>query len=212
MFARIAALIACGLLAGCATSSNPYGNYAGEDAGYAILALGAAKPVHFSSQSLHYRPLRTNGLDSGEGLFLFASPLLRNAKGTDFDTEEEQGVVVIAALPPGEYEIFATTVFENYGTVQTTFRSTRPFSIPFTIHPGEAVYLGSFRSRRLTGKNVFGMEVTAGAAFEISDSMARDLGLARTRTGQLPAEIVQAVPDPDLIGSPIFTRGVRGTR
>ena len=123
----------------------------------------------------------------------------------DFDTENAQGIVIVAALAPGDYEIFATTAFQNHGTVQTTFKSSRSFSIPFGIRASEAVYLGSFRAQRLTGKNIFGVEITAGATFYISDAAERDLDLARRREGRLPTHVASAIPDPVALGSPIIS-------
>lgn len=212
MMTRLIVAIAGALLSACAPFVQLDGKYDGEDAGYAVLSLGAAKPVHFSSLTLHYRPAGSAESDRVEGQFFFAPPWLPSSGRPDFDTAHEQGVVIVAALAPGDYEIFSTTAFENYGTVQTTFKSSRPFSIPFTVRAGEAVYLGSFRSRTLTGKNVFGIEVTAGVVFEISDAAERDMDLARRRESRLPNEVALAIPDPTAVGSPIFTRGMQDAR
>lgn len=155
MVARIFVLSMLTLLAGCTTTGYLDGDYPGEDAGYAVVSLGAAKPVHFASHTLHYRPVHSSGSSqSEEGRFFFAPPWLLSSGRPDIDTADEQAVIIVAALPPGNYEIFATTVFENFGTLQRTFSSNRPFSIPFTVRANEAVYLGAFRALRLTGKNM----------------------------------------------------------
>lgn len=69
MMVRLVFLVTCALLAACTPRVHLDGKYGGEDAGFVVLSLGAAKPVHFSSLTLHYRPVGSAESDPGEGQF-----------------------------------------------------------------------------------------------------------------------------------------------
>jgi len=66
-----------------------------------------------------------------------------------------------------------------------TTRSARPFSIPFTIRPGEATYIGNFARAPSLGTSL-GPVLGAAGFFVISDKSERDLAIARQRRPGLP--------------------------
>jgi hypothetical protein len=89
--------------------------------------------------------------------------------------------------------------------VQSTFRSKVEFSIPFTIKPGKTVYLGEFRAMDITGQNLFGIPLAAGAKFQIFDRSTRDLAIAKRKDPAISAAEIR-IPDPAKIGRPFFER------
>lgn len=85
-----------------------------------------------------------------------------------------------------------------------TFTSREPFSIPFTVTTGKVTYLGKYQANGLTGKNFVGLPLAAGAVFVVQDRQAKDMDLLRKRRLDLPLEVINAVPNIQNIGSPLF--------
>ncbi|MGE0383092.1 MAG: hypothetical protein AB7Q97_00050 [Gammaproteobacteria bacterium] len=59
------------------------------------------------------------------------------------------------------------------------FSSKKDFSIPFTLHENEALYIGNFIAHSFRGKNAFGLSVLAGGYFVREDDFDRDVDLLR---------------------------------
>lgn len=92
------------------------------------------------------------------------------------------GAVVMAQLPPGEYQLINVYFFENYGQMGTkTFQAQEPFSIKFTVPEGGVVYLGEFLGHRLVAKNMFYINISVGGYFVVTDRLERDLELLAKR-------------------------------
>ncbi|MDX2236974.1 MAG: hypothetical protein NW203_05375 [Hyphomonadaceae bacterium] len=119
----------------------------------------------------------------------------------DYDGREA-GRVIVQSLPPGRYEI------DDFGFTGTliiagvVWSSATPFSIPFTIHPGEATYIGNFARAPSLGTP---LEPQLGAVgyFVVSDQSARDLPIARAKVADLP-EVRVEVTDVSNLGHPML--------
>lgn len=144
-----------------------------------------------TSRSLHYRAVGQK--DTGEFRFnnggLFNSPV-------DFSEGAMQGSVFFVHLPPGDYEIFNVSFFENRGYFgTTTFSSKQDFSIRFAVKEGHAVYLGEFLGHLVLGKNFLGIPVTAGGYFVVANKLRRDLAVLSTRGEKIaPDKVTNMVP------------------
>jgi hypothetical protein len=115
------------------------------------------------------------------------------------------GGVRTYSLQPGEYEIYNVELFSSNGLALERFSLKKPISIPFTIKPGQTVYLGEFRAMPLEGRNFFGLPADAGVKFELSDQSARDIPIARTQDSRVTTPEIR-IPDPAAIQSPFFER------
>jgi hypothetical protein len=94
-------------------------------------------------------------------------------------------------LPAGSYEMvnFSMVVSSPYG--YTSWSAPQDFSIPFTVTPGKATYLGEIRMLPRKAKNIFGINIQAGGTFEIRDMSTRDVPLFQARFKDVdPAAIV----------------------
>lgn len=178
-------------------------DYAGPDAGHLVVALGASAETKYSSYTLMYRKKG----DKAEGMIRYLQENMFSPTKRDFDGESGNGFVAVHSLPAGEYEIYNFDVFFNGGMIQTNFGSRQDFSIPFTITPGKAVYLGDFTAVGMTGNNIFGMSVRNGAYFIVSDKQERDLPVARAKMPAL-GSVEISVPDAAKVGNP-FIRAKR---
>jgi len=197
------------LLAGCATTSSISTEYAGPDGGQVVVGIGAAKGTNYGSYSLYFRSLDAQAQAGGpkpSGRFVYFQDNPFSLQKRDYDTSAENGVVFVASLPPGRYEIFNFNVFLNAGMTQTSFGSRTDFSIPFEVKPGKAVYLGNFQANGVRGQNIFGMSIAAGAFFVVDSRLQADIALARARGGPrpVPADVADATPSVAAIASPFF--------
>jgi hypothetical protein len=174
-------------------------DYAGPDAGHLVVALGASAETKYSSYTLMYRKKG----DKAEGMVRYLQENMFSPTKRDFDHQTENGFVAVHSLPAGEYEIYNFDVFFNGGMIQTNFGSRQDFSIPFTIIPGKAVYLGDFMAVSMTGNNIFGMSVRNGAYFVISDKQGRDLPIAKAKVPLL-GNVEVAIPQATAIGNPLL--------
>jgi hypothetical protein len=198
-------LLLAASLMGCASVDRVPTDYAGPDAGRAVVSIGAAAGTSYSSYSLL---IRKRGLGPAEkpalGSFTYFQTNLFYKQDPDYQSGGEAGVVLIQSLPPGDYEIYNFNIFLNAGTVQNNYSSRADFAIPFTVKPGETTYLGNYQANRLTGKNFLGLSLPAGAVFVVTDRMDAEMPLA-AKKGKTPlGTSVNAVPNVKSIGNPFF--------
>lgn len=97
------------------------------------------------------------------------------------DGGKEVGRLASLRLPPGRYELFDWTVRkpDDYGGVK--YAPARSFSYPFTVKPGQIVYIGQL-NLHLT---------SAGGRLSITDERARDLAQLAITAPTLPAASVE---------------------
>lgn len=194
---RLFLLALCVLLAGCV--SNPvHRGYKGQDAGVLIFsagAIGAPLDVDF-----YYRKLgqpsgyRTTG---GDGSISYNPRLL--LRGTLDYTGHEMGKVHVEHLEPGDYEVYTWSLVGNGMVSELDLMPHRgDFSLPFTIKPGQATYVGNFAAVAIGGEGV-----PPGAIFYyvVSDKHERDIAIARQKEPNLPPVTIQ-VTDVSKLGEP----------
>lgn len=158
-------------------------DYQGADAGYLVYAVGTVR----IGMDFDFSYRQTAGADGGPGQGWRGKiePKLGGAiylkiKNPDF-TGEETGHVVVRRLPPGSYQVdkffFAGS---NLAGTSYSWSSAVPFSLPFTIRPGEATYIGSFMRSPSLGTP---LQPVLGAAgfFVVANRADRDLPLARAK-------------------------------
>jgi hypothetical protein len=114
----------------------------------------------------------------------------------------EAGRVIVHALPPGRYEIYDFGFTGTLIVAGVVWSSATPFSIPFTINPGEATYIGNFARAPSLGTR---LEPQLGAVgyFVVSDQSERDVPIARARNPALPA-VREEVADVSTLGHPML--------
>lgn len=192
-------------LAGCATVDRLPTDYAGHDAGRVVISMGAATGTSYSSYSLLFRK---RGSDAAEnkpvGRFTYFQTNMFYKQTPDYHSGDEAGVVLIHSLPPGDYEIYNFDVFFNGGMVQKNFFSKIDVSIPFSVRSGETTYLGNYQANRLTGHNIIGISIPAGAVFAVSDRLKDELPIAQVKSKGAVDTAKNATPDPKAIGNPFF--------
>ncbi len=119
----------------------------------------------------------------------------------------EAGRVIVQSLPAGRYEIYDFGFTGTLIVAGVVWSSATPFSIPFTIHPGEATYIGSFARAPSLGTR---LEPQLGAVgyFVVSDQSERDVPIARARHAALPA-VREEVADVLSLGHPMLYAAVQ---
>jgi hypothetical protein len=176
-------------------------NYSGTDVGYAVIGIGAKSSTNYDHYQFKFRLVD----EKRRGWFAY-SPLSiknlfrRNIKG--YNSADEAGIVEIAALPAGQYELVNFTVL-NYVPLMG-YGSPQDFSIPFEIRPGQVVYLGNYQANRIRKTNFHG-PARSGAFFIVEDRFAKDLAIAKTLDRLLPIENARdATPDVKRVNNPFL--------
>ena len=175
ILSRLASLFIALILSACATPMRL--DYSGSDVGSVVMSLYHESPTYFESTLLAFRPV---GSQDKWGFFRHDRGLLGAfSTGKNYSTEAEHGVTAVAFLPPGEYEFYNYKFDRTLGggaiSTELTYYSKKPFSIPFTVRPGEVAYVGSYRASLSS----------AGASLSVSNRMSRDLAVARELNAQL---------------------------
>jgi hypothetical protein len=216
---RIFAMLSLLLLAGCVNdgpasglpgnnfldNGKPLsGKYAGADAGYLITAVAARSDTSYDYYMLRYR---TKDRSDSAGIW-WGQENIYDRRKLDIDDGKETGIVDVRRLPPGAYEIFNFEIMLNGGMMHTKWFSKQNFSVPFTIEPGKATYIGEFMAVRLTGKSWVGLSEPNGAYFVLSDKAERDVVIAKQKESGL-SEVTSAVVDPNTLGNPLISATVR---
>jgi hypothetical protein len=199
---RIFALLSLFVISGCAGQLS--GNYQGADAGHLVMSLAARIDTKYTSYDWSFRR-KDHSSDSlirwqQRGVFGLTEPEIKD--------DLETGIVEVRRLPPGEYEIYNFKIARITGVLDSYWSSRQDFSIPFTIFPGKATYIGEFMAVKIPGTNLFGQEVGDGGYFILSSKAERDLALARQKQPGL-GEVVTTIVNPASIGNPLITDGPR---
>lgn len=209
MYRTLIALSAV-LLSACASAPPPIPtNYAGPDAGQVLVGIGAAKGTNYSSYSFYFRRADAApqaDVKQASGRFIYLQSNIFSSQKRDYDSAQENGVVLLSSLPPGKYEIHNFNIHLNAGTTQLNFGSKSDFSIPFEVQAGKAVYLGNYQANAIQGKNMLGLSAPAGAVFVVESRLDRDIALARARSGQpsVAPQVLDATPSASSINNPFF--------
>lgn len=196
---KVLAAVALLALSGCALNGYVPRDYTGKDAGHLIFGFGAGPGTSYSSYTLYFRNKATGAV----GTQMYLQQTLFTAPSRDFDDSGENGLVAIQRIPAGEYEIYNFNAYLNGGLMQSNFKSREDFSIPFTISPGKATYIGDFTANKITGKNLFGMTVSGGVYFVLSDKQSRDIPIAKRKVPDL-GTIEVSVPDAAAVKNPLI--------
>jgi hypothetical protein len=197
MIKRLVVLFACAcIVSACATK---LAHYEGVDAGYAVATISAKKGTVYSSYRLLYRS--RDRMQHGE--FYWLQDNMFSSDKPDFEDPNESGEVTALKIMPGEYEIYSFSVFQNGYPSTSTYTPRQEFSIPFTIVPGETVYLGRYLAVATYGENFFGMTVKGGPIFVVSDQQARDVAIAKSELPEI-AGAKSVVPTSAQIRPPLF--------
>jgi hypothetical protein len=114
----------------------------------------------------------------------------------------EAGRVIVQSLPPGRYEIQDFGFSGTIVVAGVSWSSTTPFSIPFTIKPGEATYIGNIARAPSLGTRLQPLLGAVGY-FVVSDQSARDLPIAQARDAALPPVRLE-VTDVSGLGHPML--------
>jgi hypothetical protein len=203
MFARIWALIVCGaVLTACAT---PIRSYEGPDAGFAIATLAAKSGTEYSSYRLYLRSRD----QQRQGEFVWLQNNMFSSDKPDFSEQYKSGEVNVIKLAPGDYELYSFSVFQNGYPATATYSPRELFSIPFTVRPQQAVYLGEYLAIATYGENFFGMTVKGGPIFVVSNQQARDAAIAKAEAPEVSA-IQTSVPNASALRPPLFTAAPPG--
>lgn len=203
---RLLAIVLAALVTGCASVAQLPADYAGADAGRVVIGIGAHGGTSYPSYSLLFRTRdpAVPAAQAGVGRFTYFQTNMFYKQAPDYRSSREEGVVLVRALPPGEYEIYNFNIYFNTGMVEKNFGARVDVAIPFTVKTGVTTYLGNYQANGQTGKNVFGMPLPAGAVFAVSDRLADDLALAQAKAAAPPGAAVNATPDPARLGHPYF--------
>jgi hypothetical protein len=199
---RIVIIAACLLLSceAAKASGDLDANYRGSDGGVLVysmgtLDIGMAFAFNYRKVGDHDR----KGImhySSWEAAFGLVPPRF------DF-SGRETGIVALQNLEPGRYELYQFGFGGSGYGVRYLWSAADAFSIPFTIEPGKASYIGCFERAPSLGHPK--REAIAGAAgiFIVSDRHERDLEIARKKDPKLPPVSI-SVTDVSALGGVFF--------
>ncbi len=199
------------LLSGCASVNTIPTDYKGVDAGKVVIGIGAATGTRYSSYSFLFRKRgQTNHSSEDDSRLTFFQDNVFLTQKLDYENDAEGGVVLVASMPPGEYEIFNFDVYLNgytpgLGNIQKDFSSKSSFSIPFNVKAREVTYLGNYQANLFTGKNYFGMDIPAGAQFVVEDRATTEFPIAQKK-GLIAEPFINSTPVVTKIGNPFFIK------
>lgn len=133
----------------------------------------------FNSISTHYKSVDGGGVEA-RLRFVTGSFMGDNTK-PDYTRLDrgDKGMHFCLALPPGKYSIYGYD-FINFAGGGTGYRFPKQqyFDLPFTLAPGEVVYLGTIKLTTGTGKNILGMTLNAPGVMMLSSAHREGIGAA----------------------------------
>lgn len=133
----------------------------------------------FNSISAHYRSTDGKGVEAR--LRFVSDSIMGDNTTPDYVRADrrDKGVHFCLALPPGKYAIYGYE-FINFAGGGTGYRFPKKneFELPFSLAPGEVVYLGTIKMTTGTGKNIFGMSLNAPGIMMLSSAHREGIAAA----------------------------------
>jgi hypothetical protein len=175
---RLGLLLLSVFLIGCATREIKTPTKPTPDSGALVLSIAALKGFNMSSTSVFLRRVADKTgvlwptLLQLDPLFF---PDQLDIKDKDIKVE-----VLVAYIPPGEYEAYTWEMSNTGYMARYRYRSKQEFSIPFRINPGQTTYIGQYAAAD------FGFTAPTGSVypnpeFFVSDEMTRDMEIAQKK-------------------------------
>jgi hypothetical protein len=184
-----------------------------ENIGYLILAISTPVVGNLHDKEYLSVILKICSQDGRDSLLLDnAVNDWMSSDKNDFDEPDEAGMVFTKALHAGSWKVCSYSAADTLGKLfgpQGTLSllddllPSKDFSIPFTIAPGRATYIGDFKAVGTTDKSLLGLTVVAGPRWVVTDQSKRDIAIAQKRYPGLQSVDV-AVPDVDKLNDPRF--------
>jgi hypothetical protein len=141
---------------------------------------------------------RDGGKDAVE--FQYYTPSYGTASPNDLAPMGGVGEVFVQDLSPGDWELYSYE-FDTDGSNMLQWRPAKEFSIPFTIKPGRAVYIGDFAP---VGHMVRAfIDFVGGARFIVKDQSARDIPIAKAKDPGL-GQVDVSIFDVDSLHHPLL--------
>ncbi len=175
----------------CASAGGIDTDYRGPDAGYLVFSTSSLKiamnfAFNYARKGEHRDPNDT--YETGVIRCKCVGFWKPTMSDPDFEGYET-GKVQIQRLPPGDYEVYTLSFDGSIIVASLHWFPKNGFSIPFTIKPGEATYIGNFARAPSLGTP---LQATLGAAgyFVVSDKHERDLPIAKGKLANLPPATV----------------------
>jgi len=207
------------------------GSYSGRNAGYLVMSISQPRAALLSREVLvildfhSFDRLVIGSVNYGNHNIL-KNVLKGDLVTPDFKDTDEEGIVVVRALPPGDYEFFQFSGEEQLGIrIPRTRYTVRPgdyeffplagenrqaiararYSMPFTIKAGETTYLGNFHLLVRRQTNGFpGLNSFSGYFFRLTDENSRDLAIAKNKKPLAAGPVNVAVADEVQLHAPLF--------
>ena len=158
----------------------------GEVVGAITHPVGRDEPVYMRYQ-IDFRRVESQV----GGFFVLTNTMFNSKDSYDVAGEGFRGKTFRQALPPGDYEIVNIRLSSDTGQVSMLFSSKEPFSMRFSVRPGEVVYLGRFQAHGVWGRNILKMKVADGGFFEIQDRLDEDVQLALAKGSPIEGVMVR---------------------
>lgn len=196
---RLLAMALCAVLAAC-NSVGMSTDYKGVDAGYIVAGIGATPDSDFQSYSLIFKNIATG--QKGSLIFMQGSIMKESPQYKD---EFGVGVVKIASIPSGRYEIINYSSFKGSGMGGMEHFAKEDFSIPFEVKAGKTVYLGNYQAQIPLSEGPLGLKISSWNGFKVRNAPGHDLAIAHGSNGNISAEtFVNATPDVKDLNIPGF--------
>jgi hypothetical protein len=150
--------------------------------GVMIVSVTRTQDASNSDGWYYYHPVGDDRLDRLDAIGAMISLI----EPDDFpDDDDQKGRIFAVEMNPGEYRIAQWEMFVSRGAYAYEYIEPKsPVSLPFTIKPGEFVYLGNWHVEALVGKGFLGFKAVGGAHGEIHDRHERDLAAFRKKYPQ----------------------------
>lgn len=199
------------LLTACSSTPTISNQYTGNDRGAAVLGIGAPPGYHYTSYNFLFRNAGIPPAAAAPvGTFQYKTSTFLSGDSPDYSSERERGVVTVATLPPGKYEIFQFELFFTNGMFSETFRSSKPFSIPFEVRANETAYLGHYFALPRYGARHLGIPQRAGALFTVENRQQVEVPIASKKAlGALTAGVTSYTPTASQLAGPFISQEQR---
>ncbi|WP_137919926.1 hypothetical protein [Hydrogenophaga sp. 2FB] len=180
------AVVALGVLAGCASKSVPkdFSLDAAKGSGMVVFSVSHDLAGGRGAKAIFYF---NGGPTATNGHYVFS---LQDVMGvpTGSDFEDSYGRLYALSLPADHHAVTGWQITNGTGLRITS--KAEPVPLGFDLAPGEVKYIGNLHAALATGKNIFRVTIVGNGYPEVKDQRERDLSLFEEQFPQFKGRAV----------------------
>lgn len=174
------------VLTGCAAKSIPKDASLSSESNEGIVVVSVSHDLAGRRAARAIFHMDGGAVRGGNTLLSLDEVIPGTPRGSEF--KDSYGHLLVLSLSPGQHTIDTWQI--TNGTGLRIFPKEKPTPLVFEVVSGQVKYLGNLHANLATGKNMFGITITADGYPEVRDQQQRDIPMFEKKYPQFSGKVV----------------------